>query len=78
MKFQYLGKKEDMKVFGADFTNGATPDVTDEYAIKKLSGNRHFAPVTEDKKTFGANAKTVAKEKVPADEPLIGLITKED
>lgn len=42
MKFRYLGDKKDMQAFGYDFSNGATPDVTDEFAIMKLSGNNHF------------------------------------
>jgi hypothetical protein len=50
MKFRYLGKKEDMKVFGYDFTNGNTPDVTEAVFIAKLSGNSHFEAVKESRK----------------------------
>lgn len=50
MKFRYLGKKEDMKVFGYDFTNGNVPDVTEAAFIAKLSGNSHFEAVKESKK----------------------------
>jgi Mg/Co/Ni transporter MgtE len=42
MKFRYVGENEEMKVFGHDFSNGATPDVTDESVIRKLTGNSHF------------------------------------
>ena len=45
MKFKYLGTNPYMIAFGHDFSGGATPDVTDERAIKKLSGNREFAAV---------------------------------
>lgn len=47
MKFRYLGGKETMVAFGYDFSHGAEPDVTDEHAIAKLSGNSHFAAVGE-------------------------------
>ena len=47
MKFRYLGDKKDMKAFGYDFSKGATPDVTDENAIKRLSGNNTFEIVKE-------------------------------
>lgn len=57
MKFRYLGKKDDMKVFGSDFSGGKTPDVTDEKACAKLSGNRHFEAVKETK----ANQKPVGE-----------------
>lgn len=49
MKFRYVGEKEDMQVFGYDFSGGKITDVTDENAIKKLSGNTHFESVEEDK-----------------------------
>ena len=45
MKFKYLGTNPYMVAFGYDFSGGATPDVTDERAIKKLSGNREFSAV---------------------------------
>lgn len=48
MKFRYLGEKEDMAVFGYDFSNGSTPEVTEELVITKLSGNSHFEAVEED------------------------------
>jgi len=51
MKFRYLGDKKDMKAFGYDFSKGATPDVTDENAIKRLSGNNHFEAVDEVQET---------------------------
>ena len=49
MKFRYLGEKDNMQVFGYDFRDGATPDVTDENALKRLSGNSHFEVVDEDR-----------------------------
>jgi hypothetical protein len=45
MKFRYIGDKENMKVFGYDFSGGQTPDVTDENAIKRLQGNHFFEVV---------------------------------
>jgi hypothetical protein len=48
MKFRYLGDKKDMKAFGYDFSKGATPDVTDENAVKRLSGNNTFETVKEE------------------------------
>ena len=47
MKFRFLGDTKNMKVFGYDFSNGATPDVTDEKAIAKLFGNAEFEAVEE-------------------------------
>lgn len=47
MKFKYLGTNPYMVAFGFDFSGGATPDVTDERAIKKLSGNREFTTVED-------------------------------
>jgi hypothetical protein len=47
MKFRYVGDKADMRVFGYDFSDGQTPDVTDEHAIKKLSGNSHFEEIED-------------------------------
>ena len=47
MKFKYLGKNEGMQVFGHDFSDGATPDVTDEKAIAKLMGNAEFEAVDD-------------------------------
>lgn len=62
MKFHYLGEEEDMVVFGYDFTNGNTPDVTEETFIRKLSGNSHFAAVVEP---VARPAKTEKKEAAP-------------
>lgn len=49
MKFRYLGKKETMIAFGHDFSGGAVCDVTDANAIKRLTGNSHFAAVVDKK-----------------------------
>ena len=48
MKFRYLGDKEVMQAFGCDFSGGQTPDVTDDNAIKRLSGNRFFEVVEDE------------------------------
>ena len=56
MKFKFLGDTKNMKVFGYDFSNGATPDVTDAKAIAKLQGNAEFEAI-EDGKTFGSPVK---------------------
>ena len=56
MKFKFLGDTKNMKVFGYDFSNGNTPDVTDEKVIAKLQGNKEFEAV-EEGKTFGAPVK---------------------
>ncbi len=45
MKFRYVGERTNMKAFGYDFSGGATPDVSDETIIRKLSGNSHFEMV---------------------------------
>ncbi len=63
MKFRYLGKKEDMKVFGYDFTNGATPDVTEDIFVAKLSGNSHFEAVKESKKKADAVLPVILDDK---------------
>lgn len=47
MKFKFLGDTKNMKVFGHDFSDGATPDVTDEKAIAKLLGNAEFEAIEE-------------------------------
>jgi len=67
MKFRYLGDKKDMKVFGYDFSKGATPDVTDENAIKRLSGNTDFEIVKEEpaKDAQKGPAKDATKEQMP-------------
>lgn len=62
MKFKFLGDTKNMKLFGYDFSNGATPDVTDEKAIAKLLGNAEFEAV-EGGKTFGTPVKE-KKQKV--------------
>lgn len=59
MKFRYLGDHVEMKVFGYDFTNGATPDVTEACFIGKLSNNSHFEAVKE---VIGSKKKLVAAE----------------
>lgn len=50
MKFRYIAEKENMSVFGYDFSNGATPDVIEEIYIRKLSGNNHFEAAKESNK----------------------------
>ena len=65
MKFRYLGKKEDMKVFGYDFTNGAIPNVTEEAIITKLSGNSHFEAVKKgEKKPVGIAAEADSETEI--------------
>lgn len=53
MKFKFLGDCKEMVAFGYDFTEGKTPDVTDEKAIHKLSNNAEFEALPE---TAGAPA----------------------
>lgn len=65
MIFKYLGDHKDMQAFGYDFSNGATPDVTDEMVIAKLQGNPEFDVV--EGKTFGA---TVKEKKQKAIDPV--------
>jgi hypothetical protein len=45
MKFRYIGSNDNMTAFGYDFRDGKTPEVTDENAVKRLSGNRFFEAV---------------------------------
>ena len=71
MKFRYVGKKEDMKVFGYDFTNGNVPDVTDSAFIAKLSGNSHFEAVKESKKKQPVEPVAVVEDLTP--EPTADL-----
>lgn len=74
MKFKFLGDTKNMKVFGYDFSNGATPDVTDAKAIAKLQGNAEFeaieeapAPPAKDEKTKADKKEEKQKEdKTPA------------
>jgi len=65
MKFRYLGDKDNMQVFGYDFRDGATPDVTDDNAIKRLSGNRFFETVEES----GEGEETPSEKKKPGRKP---------
>lgn len=65
MKFKYLGDHKTMNVFGYDFADGATPDVTDEKAIAKLQGNAEFEAV--DGETVKAPKE---KKQKAADAPL--------
>lgn len=45
MKFKFLGDTKNMQVYGYDFSDGATPDVTDDFVIAKLQGNKEFEAV---------------------------------
>jgi len=65
MKFRYLGDSKAMKIFGYDFSKGATPDVTDENAIKRLSGNNHFEAVDEGQETEIPQAEPEAETPLP-------------
>jgi hypothetical protein len=47
MRFRYIGDSTEMIAFGYDFRNGATPEVTDPHALRKLSGNQFFEAVEE-------------------------------
>ena len=74
MKFKFLGDTKNMKVFGYDFSNGATPDVTDEKAIAKLLGNAEFEvveapqtpPVKEEKAKANKKEEKPKEDKAPA------------
>jgi hypothetical protein len=71
MKFKFLGDTKNMKVFGYDFSDGATPDVIDEFAIAKLMGNAEFEAVVESIPTPPAKdekAKTDKKEEKPKED----------
>jgi hypothetical protein len=48
MKFRYIGSNENMTAFGYDFRDGNEPEVTDDNAIKRLSGNRYFEAVASE------------------------------
>jgi hypothetical protein len=50
MKFRYLGNHNTMTAFGYDFSDGATPDVKDKDAIKRLSANREFEALSKEEK----------------------------
>lgn len=56
MKFKFIGDCKKMTTFGYDFSDGATPDVTDEKVIAKLLGNAEFEAI-EEGKTFGSPVK---------------------
>ena len=47
MKFVYVGAGHETIVFGHDFVKGEAVEVTDEYAIKKLTNNPCFEIATE-------------------------------
>jgi hypothetical protein len=47
MRFRYIGDSDNMTAFGYDFSGGATPEITDPHAIRKLIGNRFFEAVEE-------------------------------
>jgi hypothetical protein len=51
MKFRYIGDSTEMQVFGYDFRDGATPEVTNPHALQKLSGNQFFEALPEEGKT---------------------------
>lgn len=61
MKFRYIGTSEEMQVYGYDFRDGKTPDVTDPNAINRLFGSTVFERVDEVKD--GEDAETPAKKK---------------
>jgi hypothetical protein len=72
VKFRYLGEKDNMTVYGYDFTNGNAPDVTDELAIRKLSGNSQFEAIKEEvKKVKAAAEKPTPAPAPPADQEVI-------
>lgn len=48
MKFRYIGDSDKMQVFGYDFRDGATPEVTNPHALQKLSGNQFFEALPEE------------------------------
>ncbi len=62
MKFKYLGDKQDMAVFGYDFSNGKTPEVTDAFAIGKLTNNMEFETVV---------APVPVQAALPTEEPAV-------
>jgi len=66
MKFRYLGEKDNMQVFGYDFRDGATPDVADENAIKRLSGNSHFEALPEEEAEAEKEKEHQEEEEEPA------------
>lgn len=57
-----------MVVFGYDFSDSKTPDVTNRVAIRKLSGNRFFEKV-EDKQEV---------EDRPITEPVIEVVSHDE
>ena len=71
MKFRYLGEGE-MSVFGHCFSNGATPDVTEERYIAKLSGNSDFEAVKENSK------KTAIPVDTPVQTVIIPVVNQDD
>lgn len=77
MKFRYLGKNEGMTAFGHDFSGGATPDVTDEVAVRKLSGNSHFE-VVKDFNQKDANEILIQVKEADSTEVLETLAAGED
>lgn len=67
MKFRYLGKNEEMRVFGYDFSDGATPDVTEEKFIAKLKGNAEFEVAEGASKPAAAKTEPKDKKVQPAE-----------
>lgn len=67
MKFRYLGNSEEMVAYGYDFRNGNEPDVTDENAIKRLSGNRFFEALPEEEEVETEQEKPQEEQKEEAD-----------
>jgi hypothetical protein len=69
MKFRYIGINENMTAFGYDFRDGKTPEVTDENAIKRLSGNRFFEGVAPAEAKEAATSVADAIAEVPKKKP---------
>lgn len=59
MQFRYIGE-EYSEIFGFKWMSGTVHDVTDEHAVKKLSGSALFEAVTD-----------VAKPRAPEPEPVL-------
>lgn len=45
MHFAYIGEGEETDAFGLRFPRGASVEVTDAHAVKKLSNNAQFVAV---------------------------------
>lgn len=67
MRFMYVGDEPETVVFGITFKPGEPVEVTDEYAIRKLSANHLFVSDEGKMKAEESMPKVLRKSKKQAE-----------